>query len=45
VLACLAACKNFAGLMICRFILGLAEAAIVPAWVVFTSQWCRKDDQ
>jgi MFS transporter, ACS family, DAL5 transporter family protein len=45
VLACLAACKSFAGLMVCRFILGLAEAAIVPAWVVFTSQWYRKEDQ
>jgi len=45
VLACLAACKNFAGLIVCRFILGLAEVAIVPAWVVFTSQWYRKEDQ
>jgi MFS family permease len=45
VLACLAACKNFAGLMACRAVLGCAEAAIVPAWVVFTSQWYRKEDQ
>jgi MFS family permease len=24
---------------------GAAEASIVPAWVVFTSQWYRKDEQ
>lgn len=45
ILACLAACKNYAGLLACRFFLGVAEAAIVPAWVVFTSQWYRKEDQ
>ncbi|KAE8442002.1 hypothetical protein EG329_003938 [Mollisiaceae sp. DMI_Dod_QoI] len=45
ILACLAACKSFASLMVCRALLGCAEAAIVPAWVVFTSQWYRKEDQ
>lgn len=45
VLACLAACKNFAGLMVCRTFLGVAEAAIVPAWVLFTSQWYKKSEQ
>lgn len=45
ILACLAACENFAGLMVCRDLLGCAEAAIVPAWVVFTSQWYRKEGQ
>lgn len=44
-LACLAACKSFASLMVCRALLGCAEAAVVPAWVVFTSQWYRKEDQ
>lgn len=44
-LACLAACKSFATLMVCRMILGMAEAAVVPAWVVFTSQWYRKEEQ
>ncbi len=44
-LACLAACKSFSSLMACRFLLGCAEATIVPAWVVFTSQWYRKEDQ
>jgi MFS family permease len=45
ILACLAACKNFAGLMVCRAFLGVAEAAIVPAWVLFTSQWYSKEEQ
>jgi len=44
-LACIAACKNYAGLLVCRFFLGVAEAAIVPAWVTFTSQWYKKEDQ
>ncbi|KAL1961664.1 hypothetical protein VTN77DRAFT_1339 [Rasamsonia byssochlamydoides] len=44
-LACMAACKSFASLMVCRTLLGCAEAAIVPAWVVFTSQWYRKEEQ
>ncbi|KAJ6184319.1 hypothetical protein N7519_005620 [Penicillium mononematosum] len=45
ILACMAACKSFASLMVCRTLLGAAEASIVPAWVVFTSQWYRKDEQ
>ncbi|RAH63739.1 allantoate permease family MFS transporter [Aspergillus aculeatinus CBS 121060] len=45
ILACMAACHSFAALMVCRTFLGVAEAAIVPAWVVFTSQWYRKEEQ
>lgn len=45
VLACMAACKNYAGLLACRFFLGVLEAAIVPAWVLFTSQWYTKEEQ
>ena len=45
VLACLAACKNYAGLLACRFFLGVLEAAVVPAWVLFTSQWYTKEEQ
>ncbi|OTA56014.1 major facilitator superfamily transporter [Hypoxylon sp. EC38] len=44
-LACLAACKNYASLLVCRFFLGVLEAAIVPAWVLFTSQWYTKEEQ
>ncbi|KAK9425658.1 putative Major facilitator superfamily domain-containing protein [Seiridium unicorne] len=45
VLACMAARKNYAGLLACRFFLGVLEAAIVPAWVLFTSQWYTKEEQ
>ena len=45
VLACMSACHSFAALMVCRALLGAAEAAVVPAWVVFTSQWYRKEEQ
>ncbi|CAD0029856.1 unnamed protein product [Aureobasidium pullulans] len=34
-----------ANLMVCRALLGVAEAAVVPAWVVFTSAWYRKEEQ
>ncbi|EFX04643.1 major facilitator superfamily transporter allantoate [Grosmannia clavigera kw1407] len=44
-LACLAACTNYAGLLVCRFFLGALEAAIVPAWVLFTTQWYTKEEQ
>ncbi|EEU39443.1 uncharacterized protein NECHADRAFT_94391 [Fusarium vanettenii 77-13-4] len=44
-LACMAACTNYSGLLACRFFLGVLEAAIVPAWVLFTSQWYNKDEQ
>ncbi|KAH7129518.1 major facilitator superfamily domain-containing protein [Dactylonectria estremocensis] len=44
-LACMAACTNYSGLLACRFFLGVLEAAIVPAWVLFTSQWYTKEEQ
>ncbi|CAG9970396.1 unnamed protein product [Clonostachys byssicola] len=44
-LACLSSCKNYAGLLACRFFLGAFEAAIIPAWVLFTSQWYNKSEQ
>ncbi|EXJ77960.1 hypothetical protein A1O3_09119 [Capronia epimyces CBS 606.96] len=44
ILACFSACKSYGSLLACRFLLGMAEAAIVPAWVVFTSQWYRKEE-
>ncbi|KAH8679284.1 major facilitator superfamily domain-containing protein [Ilyonectria robusta] len=44
-LAAMAACTNYSGLLACRFFLGVLEAAIVPAWVLFTSQWYTKEEQ
>ncbi|KAH8647966.1 major facilitator superfamily domain-containing protein [Xylariales sp. PMI_506] len=45
ILASMAACRSFGGLLTCRFFLGALEAAIVPAWVLFTLQWYRKEKQ
>ena len=45
ILAALAGCKSYSSLLACRFLLGAAEAAVVPAWVLFTSQWYRKEEQ
>ncbi|KAI0841353.1 MFS general substrate transporter [Hypoxylon sp. FL0890] len=44
-LACLAACTSYARLLVCRFFLGVLEAAVIPAWVLFTSQWYTKEEQ
>lgn len=35
-LSCMAAGKSYGSLLGLRFLLGMAEAAVVPAWVVFT---------
>ncbi|KAF1358274.1 MFS general substrate transporter [Lizonia empirigonia] len=45
ILASLAACKSYASPLVCRFLLGAAEAAVVPAWVIFTSQWYTRNEQ
>ncbi|PBK69556.1 MFS general substrate transporter [Armillaria solidipes] len=39
-----AACKNFGGLVTVRFLLGVAEAAITPAFVYITSMWYTRDE-
>lgn len=45
VLACIAACTNFAGAVAVRFLLGVSEASVTPGFVLFTSQWYTKDEQ
>ncbi|KAF7561044.1 hypothetical protein G7046_g3099 [Stylonectria norvegica] len=45
ILASMAACKSYSGLLVCRFFLGVLEAAIVPAWVLFTSMFYTKEEQ
>ncbi|KAJ9099764.1 hypothetical protein QFC21_003762 [Naganishia friedmannii] len=42
VMMCLAATKNFTGLMIGRFFLGACEGAVSPAFVIMTSIFWRK---
>lgn len=45
VLLCTAACRNFAGLAVCRFMLGIFEAVITPAFMLIVSQWFARDKQ
>ncbi|KAH6684303.1 putative pantothenate transporter [Halenospora varia] len=44
VVACTAACTSFGGLATCRFLLGVAEATISPAFVYVTSTWYTRDE-
>jgi sugar phosphate permease len=43
--ASMAACNNYAGLMITRFFLGLFEAGCLPLFSVITTQWYRRQEQ
>ncbi|KAI9836329.1 MAG: hypothetical protein M1838_005082 [Thelocarpon superellum] len=45
ILCCMAATKNFAGAVTVRFFLGVFEAAITPAFALFTSQWYTTKEQ
>jgi MFS family permease len=45
VLACHAACTNFAGLATVRVLLGLFESACQPAFVVLSSVWYKREEQ
>ena len=39
-----AACTNFGGLAVTRFLLGLLEATTVPSFIYITSQWYTRDE-
>jgi sugar phosphate permease len=39
ILMATAACKNFAGLSVCRFLLGVFEAPITPCFMMIVSMW------
>lgn len=39
-----AACKNFGGLMTVRFLLGAAEAAILPGSSLITGMWYKREE-
>ncbi|KAK8061683.1 hypothetical protein PG994_008049 [Apiospora phragmitis] len=45
VLACHAACRSFAGLVVCRTLLGVFESACQPAFVVLSAMWYRREEQ
>ncbi|KAK5996161.1 putative transporter [Cladobotryum mycophilum] len=44
VVALTAACTNFGSLMAVRFLLGMAEATITPAFMFLTSTWYTRDE-
>ncbi|GJN68466.1 hypothetical protein PLICBS_002509 [Purpureocillium lilacinum] len=45
VVACSAAANNFPSLMVVRFLLGLFESVVQPAFIVITSMWYTKQEQ
>ena len=45
VLAAHAACQSYAGLMICRAILGVFEACVTPTLVLVVAMWYKKNEQ
>lgn len=45
VLACTAACHDFAGLITVRTLLGLFESACQPCFVILSSIWYRRSEQ
>lgn len=45
VLACHAACTSYAGLAICRTILGIFESCVAPILVLIIAMWYRKQEQ
>jgi MFS family permease len=45
ILTCTCAAKNYAGLLVLRFMLGMFEATITPAFVLITAIWYKRDEQ
>ncbi|KAI1950268.1 hypothetical protein LOZ20_003002 [Ophidiomyces ophidiicola] len=41
----MAACRNYAGLLATRFLLGLFEGGCLPLFSIITSQWYRRAEQ
>ncbi|MCJ1346662.1 hypothetical protein MMC31_004880 [Peltigera leucophlebia] len=41
----MAACTSFAGAAVVRFFLGMLEAGILPACIVITAGWYRREEQ
>ncbi|KAL2811580.1 major facilitator superfamily domain-containing protein [Aspergillus granulosus] len=45
VIMCSAAATNFPGLMVVRFLLGLFESCVQPAFIIMTSMWFTREEQ
>src|SRR5882757_3816636 len=44
-LACMAACRNFTGLFILRFILGMCEGSITAGFMIVNSMFYTRNEQ
>ncbi|KAF5370708.1 hypothetical protein D9758_002117 [Tetrapyrgos nigripes] len=45
ILACHAACHDFASLAVCRFLLGVAESVNIPAFTLITGMYYKREEQ
>jgi MFS family permease len=45
VLACHSLAKNFTGILLCRILLGIFEAACQPSFIVLSSMWYKREEQ
>ncbi|EXJ55756.1 hypothetical protein A1O7_08686 [Cladophialophora yegresii CBS 114405] len=45
ILSCMAACTSYAGLMVCRTLLGIFEAPVAPILVLIVAMWYKKEEQ
>ncbi|KAL4967187.1 putative MFS transporter [Aspergillus stella-maris] len=45
VIMCTAASKNFPGLMVVRFLLGIFESCVQPTFIIMTSMWFTREEQ
>lgn len=45
IIMCMAPCRNFSDLMAVRFLLGMAEASVAPAFTVITSMYYKREEQ
>ncbi|KAF8073574.1 MFS general substrate transporter [Lyophyllum atratum] len=44
-LSCHSACKNFAGLLVCRLVLGMCEGSITAGFLIVTSMFYTRNEQ
>jgi MFS family permease len=45
ILACHAACHNYAGFMVVRFLLGMMEASVAPGFSFLTGKFYKRGEQ
>lgn len=45
ILACHAACHNYTGFMVARFLLGIMESSVAPGFSFLTGKFYRREEQ